>query len=301
MSDNHANADGETDGNGTESTGVSRRRLLRTTATASVGAGGLAGATGSASADGFSGCDDWPEAPAEYPEIDLTSANPSATNFDDLEDADELVVFVHGWRGLETSTDQAYTLQEALEANEYDAPVAAASWEADTFNYWRAERTTETAGKRLASWLVADRVDLEETTVRLVGHSLGGRVCLEAITALGGEGTVETVALVGTAADDDSVCTDGAYAYGIETGAEAVDNYHSENDDTVCHGYDVQSLSSGLGCGGADCSGGWLSDDTGSTPETYADVDVSETVDSHCDYVKPDVGCVPQLVERFEG
>ncbi|GAB7018649.1 esterase/lipase family protein [Halostagnicola bangensis] len=300
MNEAHANSSGVTHENDGGSATVSRRRILRTTAVTAVGSAGLAGITGSASATGFTGCEDWENAPAEYPEIDLTTGNPSAANFEDLEDESELVVFVHGWLGLETSTDQAYTLERALEENEYDAPVAAASWEADTRNYWRAESRTETAGQRLASWLESDRVDLDETTVRLVGHSLGGRACLETLTALGGEVVIETVTLVGTAADDDSVCTEGAYAYGIDASAEGVYNYHSENDDSVCYGYDLQSLSSGLGCGGADCSGGLLGDDSGSTLDNYTDVDVTDEVDDHCAYTKSGVGCVSQIVDDFE-
>ncbi len=266
-----------------------------------IGATSLGAVTESASASDFTGCEDWLDAPEEYPEIDLTDENPSASNFDAIEDEDEFVVFVHGWLGLDTSTDQAQTLAAALDENECDTPVVAASWEADTRNYWRAEATTETAGQRLASWLEADRAELEATTVRLVGHSLGGRVCLEALAALGDDTTVESVALVGTAVDDDSVCADGEYADGIETSAEAVSNYHSEDDDSVCYGYDLQSLSSGLGCAGADCSGGLGAGDSASTPADYTDVDVTDEVDHHCAYTKPDVGCVPQLVDDFEG
>lgn len=300
MSDRQTEPADETQENGDETTTISRRRVLQTTATTAVGGAGLAGTSGSASATGFTGCDEWVDAPAEYPEIDLTSPNPSAANFDGIEDEDEFVVFVHGWLGLETSTDQAYTLEEALRANDYDQPVVAAPWESETRNYWRAESTTETAGQRLASWLESDRIDPAETTVHLVGHSLGGRVCLEALTALDGDVTVESVSLVGTAADDDSVCTDGEYASGIDTGAEAVYNYHSEGDNSVCYGYDLQSLSSGLGCAGADCEAGWVTDDSGSLPENYTDVDVTDEVDGHCDYIKPDVGCVPQIVDGFE-
>lgn len=300
MDRNHADDIDDVPTDETESPAVNRRTLLRTTAATAVGGAGLAGATGSASASGVTGCDDWVDAPAEYPEIDLTDGNPTAMNVDDLENTDEVVVFVHGWLGLETSTDQAHTLERAFDETDYDGRVVAASWAADTLNYWKAEGTTETAGQRLASWLATGRIDLEETTVRLVGHSLGGRLCLEALTELGDDATVDSVALVGTAADEDSVCTDGEFAYGVETGADAVFNYHSENDDSVCYGYDVQSLSSGLGCGGADCSGGWVTDDSGTTPDNYTDVDVTDAVDDHCDYSKPEVGCVPQIVDDFE-
>ncbi|WP_049929039.1 esterase/lipase family protein [Halopiger goleimassiliensis] len=296
MSERNARTDG--DGDEADPTRVGRRRLLGSVAGASAGVAGLGATTDSASATGFTGCDDWLEAPAEYPEIDLTTGNPTAVNADAVEDSDEVVIFVHGWLGLETSTDQAHTLERALADEGYDAPVLAASWEADTPNYWRAEGESETAGRRLAAWLEADRIDLEGTTVRLVGHSLGGRVCLETLPALD-DATLETVALLGTAADDDAVCRDGEFAYGIEAGAEAVYNYHSENDDNVCYGYDLQSLSSGLGCGGADCSGGWF-DDESSTPDNYADVDVTASVEGHCEYAKPGVGCVPRVVAHFD-
>nr|WP_239639525.1 DUF726 domain-containing protein [Halobiforma nitratireducens] len=277
---------------------MSRRHLLGSVAGASVGVAGLGAATDTTSATGFTGCDDWLDAPAAYPEIDLTRANPTASNVDPLEDEDEYVVYVHGWRGLETSTDQTHTLEQAFEDEGYDSPVVAAAWEADTVNYWRAESRTETAGRRLASWL-STVADAEVETIRLVGHSLGGRVCLETLRSLS-DGAVESVSLLGTAVDDDSVCTDGRYAYGIETAANEVYNYHSENDDSVCYGYDIQSLSSGLGCGGADCGDGWIGDDPGTTPNGYADVDVTDAVEDHCGYGKPDVGCVSRLVADFE-
>ncbi|WP_249038807.1 hypothetical protein [Haloterrigena salifodinae] len=97
-------------------------------AATAIGSAGLVGASieGSSSASGFTGCDDWLDAPAEYPEIDLTSSNPTAPNVDDLED-DPVVVFVHGWLGRETSTDQAYTLEQAFEEAEYDGRVVATS------------------------------------------------------------------------------------------------------------------------------------------------------------------------------
>ena len=299
MSDTHAPTGDETNGNEAQPAVVTRRRLLGSMAGASVGASGVGLGTESASATDFTGCTDWLEAPAAVPEVDLTDEGPTTSTLEPIEDADEIVVYVHGWLGLETSTDQAYTLEQALEANDYDQPVLAASWAADTANYWRAEGRTETAGERLASWLEADHEALEETTVQLVGHSLGGRLCLETLRALE-DGSVETVALLGTAADDDSVCADGRYADGIDAGAAAVSNYHSEDDGSVCYGYDVQSLASGLGCAGADCDGGWFGDDGGDPPENYVDVDVTDEVDDHCDYARPDVGCVPRLVDDFE-
>ncbi|SFB67279.1 Alpha/beta hydrolase of unknown function [Halobiforma haloterrestris] len=326
MTERRQHTDSETR-SGDEPTTVSRRRLLGSAAGVTVGVGGIGANSRSASATDVTGCDDWLDAPAEYPEVDLTSGNPTASNLDGLEgvaenddDGDEgderseLVIYVHGWLGLETSTDQAHTLAQALADTDYDRPVVAASWSADTPNYWRAESAAETAGRRLASWLESDAVpgtggdndDESGPTIRLVGHSLGGRVCLETLLGLAtddgndGDGPLESVALLGTAVDDDSVCTNGRYAYGIDAAANEVFNYHSENDDSVCYGYDLQSLSSGLGCAGADCGDGWFGDDDGARPSNYTDVDVTDAVDDHCAYGKPDVGCVPRIVADFE-
>ncbi|WP_249038809.1 hypothetical protein [Haloterrigena salifodinae] len=41
-------------------------------------------------------------------------------------------------------------------------------------------------------------------------------------------------------------------------------------------------------------------DDSGTTPDNDTDVDVTDTVGDHCAYIKPAVGCVPQMVEDFE-
>jgi hypothetical protein len=58
-------------------------------------------------------------------------------------------------------------------------------------------------------------------------------------------------------------------------------------------------MTEAVGGVGAECDGGWF--DEGSTPDTYTDVDVSESVLNHCDYFRPDVGCVPQMVDRIDG
>ena len=273
---------------------ITRRRLLGAGAVGVAGVGGLAG-LGSYLED--DDCLSWPEGPEEFPEVVFTGDEPEPSDLEEVEDAAEVVIYVHGWRGFETSTDQAALLEDALTEAEYDHPVLAASWPADTDIYWRAERRTPEAGRRLAAWLESDP-GLPET-VRVVGHSLGGRVALEMLAVLE-ERTLETVALLGTAADDDSVCVDGEYGPAIEANAEAVYNYHSENDDSVCYGYDIQSRASGLGCAGADCSGGILVDDSGETPDHYTDVDVTDEVDDHCAYLKPDVGSVPTIVDAFE-
>ena len=107
MSDTHVPVSDETNGNEAQSAAVTRRRLLGSMAGAGVGASGVGLGAESASATDFTGCDDWLEAPAAVPEVDLTDEEPTTSNLEPIEDADEIVVYVHGWLGLESSTDQA--------------------------------------------------------------------------------------------------------------------------------------------------------------------------------------------------
>jgi len=72
MSDTHAPTGEETNGDDEQPATVSRRRLLGSMAGAGVGASGVGLGAESASATDFTGCDDWLEAPAAVPEVDLT-------------------------------------------------------------------------------------------------------------------------------------------------------------------------------------------------------------------------------------
>ena len=80
------------------------------------------------------------------------------------------------------------------------------------------------------------------------------------------------------------------YGDGIEAAAGEVYDYHSENDDIVCETDAFAEETSGIGCVGADC---------GILPVNSTDVDVTGTVDQHCDYGEPDVGRVPGIVANF--
>lgn len=67
-------------------------------------------------------------------------------------------------------------------------------------------------------------------------------------------------------------------------------DYYSENDGIVCDTYVLPEGTSDIGCIGSDCGG--------DVPNNFADVDVTDAVDVHCNYGKPDVGCVPEIVSN---
>ncbi|MFB6084899.1 MAG: esterase/lipase family protein [Halorientalis sp.] len=282
--------------------GLNRRSVLRATSAAAVGAVGLGAATGTATAkeaeEAFLGncLADVPEAPADAPIVDLTGegletrgAMPSGE--------DEVLFYIHGW--LEDASgggeNQGQALANALEANGYDAPVVTVLWDSNTLDWWAGKDAAEAAGEDFAGWLDGYMRDNPGTTVRVVGHSLGGRASYAMLDALAG--SVASVSTIGAANDPDTVCEEGRFGDGIASSADAVYNFHSKSDDIVCTYYKLLELTEGVGCVGAACDGGWFSD--GSTPDTYTDVEVTDAVLNHCDYFRPDVGCVPQIVDRF--
>jgi predicted alpha/beta hydrolase family esterase len=288
-----ANED-ETNSWSEERNGATRRRLLKATSAATVGAVGVTALSGTASAGETKDCRDWPDSPHEYPTVDLTQDHPDPLGLE----ADEICVYAHGWMGNEESHDQTYALERALQEEEYDETMVAARWDSDTPNFWGAESNADEAGVRLGRWLRAEYEGDSSTTIRLVGHSLGGRLLLNTLDELEGDVVVDTASLLGAAVEDDSVCEDGRFADGIRESAAEVYSYHSREDDTVCYLYEFSTVESGLGCAGADC-GGWFSD--GATPDNYTDVDVTDSVPGHCEYFRHDraAGCADRIVDDF--
>ncbi|UPV99816.1 DUF726 domain-containing protein [Halorussus gelatinilyticus] len=151
---------------------------------------------------------------------------------------DEVLVSVHGWRvAPEDAPDHFATVKRSLRNNGYDHPVVGFSYDSDTStdNWWPTTDIAERNGKKLANFLT----DYRERTgarIRLVGHSVGGRVVPATLRALNGFGKsdfVKSATLLGAAADNDSVAVDGEFGDDIAAAAESVDNYWKDGDDVL--------------------------------------------------------------------
>lgn len=274
---------------------LNRRSVLKAASAAAAGATGLAGTAGAipTGPSFFGECEDgWKHASIDYPVIDLRTPEPTPRgNFPT--GADEILIYVHGWleKFAHGGRSQAYTLETALQQNGYDKPTVAAIWNSNQPAWPVAKRNADTAGNRLASWLDDYLDQYPNTTVKTVDHSLGTRVILEALATLGGAEVLDNVSTIGGAVDPDTVCSGTRYADGISSSAAEVYNYHSTKDTVVCDNYALAEGTPGIGCAGSDCGG--------DVPSNFSNVDVSDSVKAHCDYGRPDVGCVPEIVSNF--
>lgn len=293
---------------------VDRRTVLRGTGGALVALGGLAGATGSAVAfegdDGdVTGADDYPRATTrDHFDIhwwhgDQLVDGHTATDYDTVgaipgwsDDASpsEVVVAVHGWRvEAGDAPDHFATVEASLSRNGYGHPVIGFSWDSDTSttDWWPATDIAERNGPKLAAFL-ADYADRNpDTEIRLTGHSLGARVVLASLESLDQGGRTDVVTsttLLGGAADDDAVSTDGRYGDHIAAAAGRLDNFWKSDDDVLDWAYSLGEVDGAVGEEGCE----------GPEPPNYTDHNV-DYVPDHFSYHEPADGCVPEVVDAF--
>ncbi|MDS0475602.1 alpha/beta hydrolase [Natrinema sp. 1APR25-10V2] len=252
--------DSYTDEPAADGSTIDRRTFMKATGTTIVGGTGLA-AAGSASAQ-FGG-----------PEVINVEDGWFGWSADgSLPLTDELLIFIHGWFGDTTVSSQAADVLGSLESGGYSPDrTVAIEWPATNFNYYGAEGDTENVGDVVAG-LIEDFYDNGGGSVRLVGHSLGGRCVYWTATKLSSGYEIETVAGLGTAADGSEICGD-PWNPGLSNACQ-VRNYYSQNDSTVGSAYGGFG-DTALGTEGAGCD----------PASNYTDVDVTGTVGGHLEYL----------------
>lgn len=169
--------------------------------------------------------------------------------------------------------------------------MIAYSWESDT-DWSDAKRNATANGDPLAEWLL-EWDEADGRPVHLLGYSLGARVCCETLRVLGTRSRSDvpaSVSLLGGAIPDGSVLRDGYYGEAIDAFDGPLNNFHSENDRVLGWVYRVGDRNRAVGYGGAADP---------RSPSGYDDVDVTDTVADHYSYFQPEVGCLPQVVDRL--
>jgi Alpha/beta hydrolase of unknown function (DUF900) len=147
----------------------------------------------------------------------------------------EAAIYVHGvWTGIgnlsanfENETGIFDRARMSLVANNYSIPVIGFSWDSNTTitengSGWEiAKKIAQNNGPKLAHFLFDYKDRCPDTDIRIIAHSLGARVVLNALQNLtdrqmwdnsssgnSGNYTVESVHLMGAAVDDEIVSTD---------------------------------------------------------------------------------------------
>jgi hypothetical protein len=189
------------------SDGINRRQVLRHTAAVGFGGLGIVGSLQESVTEPvglLDACfvDQFMDPPPGYPTLDLTRENPkTAGNFP--EGAEEFVIFIHGFieKLADDGVRHGFTLEQALRQNGYKKPTVTAFWNSNVPVYQLAQRQAETARRRLASFLDGFLNERPDTTIRIVGHSLGSIVTLETLSEIVSDDVVESAALLGAAVD----------------------------------------------------------------------------------------------------
>jgi heme-degrading monooxygenase HmoA len=212
----------------------------------------------------------------------------------DSEAPEELLVHVHGWR---TESDEAVDgfreAREAYRANGYEHPVVGFNWDSDSdlFDWWESTEIAEANGKKLAKFVYDYREQNPDTRMRLVCHSLGARVELGAVEVLSNSDVtdyVDSITLLGGAADNDAVSTGGRYGPHIANAVGQADNFWKDEDDVLNWAYTTAEWDSAVGEEGCE----------GTQPANYQDHNV-DYVPDHFSYYEPGEGCIADVVAEW--
>lgn len=281
-----------------DSTGLTRRRLLAGAgaAVAAVGGGGLYVASELQGDFGdYSAPDSFPAVTTRgLVDPDAESAEtPTAEPEGEwaFGEAEELFLFVHGFdTDDDTGRDQGYAMETGLESLRA-APVVTYSWDSDV-EWGPAKAMADANAAPLADWLTG-WADTDGRPVHVVGYSLGARVSCETLGVLADRGRTDAVAsvsLLGGAIPNDSVQQDRRYGEAITAVDLPVTNFHNGDDRVLGWIYRLSDRTQAVGQTGIA--------DSAAAPAGYEDVDVTHVPD-HYSYFQPEEGCLPQLVDRL--
>ncbi|WP_155119940.1 DUF726 domain-containing protein [Haloarcula rubripromontorii] len=294
--------------------GQTRRSFLKAS-TGAVASVATLGASGSVRGGKYGGDDGEYTAPAGFPLVStreqFTDNAKLKSEYTETEyetvgdwessqggDDSELVIFVHGWSLGETDArNAAYTCQIGLEKNEYDQFTVGFTWDADKgdgIGWNEGVAIAEQNGPKLAQWVI-DHNDGGGLPVRIIGHSLGAKVAVEAMASLherGREDAVTSVTLLGGAIGESVVEVDEAYGEPIEYATTSFNNFHKDDDAVLGIAFSAAEWTEAVGEKGVQSPE--------DAPENYTDYDVTTTVADHNSYYEPGEGCLPAVVETFQ-
>ncbi len=263
---------------------VSRRALLKGTASAAVGLTGLSAISGTAAAES---CNYRPQrAPSWFgyvnPMTGATHNVPWGT--------DQITIFIHGFDTQRASArDYGWEVWRKLHDMGYPGDGISCIWAAgDSWNDWPwAQTNAIDAGYALGNWLAdIGSVQNNGIEVNLVCHSLGAKVALHCLSTLQNRGLyINTVHFLGGAVVDYLVGQQ--YLDAVVYGCNWLHNWHSTHDDVL--GTTFRRAE------GYSWPVGWRGIASGTVPENWTDHDHAFEITQHCQYMDYNAGVVNDL------
>lgn len=214
---------------------------------------------------------------------------------------DELLLFVHGWNNDDSEDDDidgAYTCEQALIEQGYDETGAVYTWDSDKGGgvddgWYEAQEIAAQNGPKLANF-VTDWNANDGRPIRMVAHSLGAQVVCETAKNLHSWGypdAIDSITLLGGAADNEACARDGEYGPSLEYAAERVLNCYKTDDAVLEWAYSLGEFNKAVGETGVE----------GTPPANMTEIDVTDVVPDHYSYpeLKGDGGCMDVVLENW--
>jgi pimeloyl-ACP methyl ester carboxylesterase len=190
---------------------------------------------------------------------------------------DEVSIYIHGWlESRESAIDKFNIVKDALGDNGYGEPVVGFHWTSNVYWYY-AKVYADLSGERLSEFIRDLKIACEDTQLRLIGHSLGAQVILNALDHLRNDSlwnnrgyAISSVHLLGAAVDDEEISTRSSFGIAIQNEVDDFHNKFNPQDDMLERDYRVVEQDTALGENGADGNVPW--------PSTYHQEDVSNEI-----------------------
>ncbi|UPM45209.1 alpha/beta hydrolase [Halocatena salina] len=272
---------------------LSRRTLLKGTASAAISVTGLAAVSGTAAAGSFGyECHHEPaQAPSWFGYLDPWSQSehnlPNASN--------GLTIYIHGFQtGRQGAIDDGHEVWRHLRDLGYEGSSFSFIWPSGSSvtDWGTALENCDMVGTWLADYLHGRGwTGNNDKRVNLVCHSLGAKVALECLDYLAGvhNDWIDIVHFLGGAVYDRNV--GGGYKPGIQQGCWHLHNWHSKDDPVLRDVYrEIMDGKWPVGYKGIA---------TGPKPDNYTDH--ATGMKQHCQYIDYKYGVVDDLAPTMLG
>lgn len=155
----------------------------------------------------------------------------------------ELVIFVHGiWNSEKKLQINLLKLKKSLVHNNYFHPLIGFSWDSKVsgLNYSDLKKISNMNGIKLAKFIIDYKHVCKKTRIRLIGHSLGSNIILNALPFINpyskspnSEIKIRSIHLLGGAIENDLVSKKNNLGYYIENKVDKFFNFYNNNDSVL--------------------------------------------------------------------